>query len=107
MSDQILAALGDATRRAMFNKICRGPIPMSSLTKPLKISLAAVAQHIRVLENCGLVKTEKSGRKRICHIDTNGFTVLEKWIKERRATWEKRFDQFEEIAANETGMIDL
>jgi DNA-binding transcriptional ArsR family regulator len=60
---------------------------------PLKITLTAVVQHLQVLEESGLVHTEKVGRVRICRIETAGFYVLEQWIRDRRSLWERRLDR--------------
>jgi DNA-binding transcriptional ArsR family regulator len=58
-----------------------------------------VIQHLRVLEDSGLVRTEKTGRVRTCRIEPAGFKVLEQWVGERRATWERRFDRLGDLLA--------
>jgi hypothetical protein len=60
------------------------------------MTLAAVVQHIQVLEACGVVRTEKVGRVRTCRVETKALSAAEKWIHERRALWEHRFDLLEE-----------
>lgn len=71
------------------------PASVSDLAKPLDMTLAAVVQHVQVLEACGVVKTEKVGRTRICRVQPKALTAAEKWIQERRALWEHRFDLME------------
>jgi len=95
--DRIFHALGDPTRRAIVERLSRGPISVSSLAQPLSITLAAVVQHLQILEACGLVNTEKVGRVRTCSIEPAGLSVAEKWIKERRSIWEERFDRLGEL----------
>ena len=91
--DRVFHALGDPTRRAIVEKLSAGPVSVSRLAKPLDITLAAVVQHLQVLENSGLVQTEKIGRVRTCRIEPQGLTLAERWISERRTLWERRFDQ--------------
>src|SRR6202163_2737316 len=91
--DRVFHALGDPTRRAIMEKLSQGPISVSRLAAPLDITLAAVVQHLQVLEESGLVHTEKAGRVRTCHIEPAGFSVAERWIGDRRSIWERRFDR--------------
>lgn len=99
--DRVFHALGDPTRRAIVEKLSRGPVSVSLLAKPLDITLAAVVQHLQVLEESGLVQTEKIGRVRTCRIEPKGLSVAERWINERRALWEKRFDRLGELLAED------
>ena len=91
--DRVFHALGDPTRRALVERLSDGPVTVSGLAEPLAITLAAVVQHLQVLEKSGLVRTEKVGRVRTCRIESKGFTVAEQWIADRRALWERRFDR--------------
>lgn len=91
--DRVFHALGDPTRRAMVEKLSHGAVSVSSLAKPLDITLAAVVQHMQVLERSGLIRTTKVGRVRTCRIEPKGFTVVERWIEERRSLWERRLDR--------------
>ena len=91
--DRVFHALGDPTRRAMIEKLSKGPITVSRLAKPLDITLAAVVQHLQILEKSGLVRSEKVGRVRTCRIEAKGFSVVERWIADRRSLWETRFDR--------------
>ena len=92
-------ALGDPTRRAMLERLSDGPLSVSKLAEPLDISLTAVGQHLQVLEEVGLVRTEKVGRVRTCSLEPGGFAVLERWIKDRRSTWEQRLDRLGDLLA--------
>ncbi len=91
--NRVFHALGDPTRRAMVEKLSEGPVSVSSLAKPLAITLAAVVQHLQVLEKSGLVHTRKVGRVRTCRIEPRGLTVAERWISDRRSLWERRLDR--------------
>lgn len=96
--DRIFHALADRNRRALFDQLSKeGPISVSVLAKPLNITLAAVVQHVQILEESGLVQTEKSGRVRTCRIQPEGLSTIEQWIHERRSMWEQRFDRLEDL----------
>src|SRR5512132_117520 len=97
--DRIFQALGDPMRRTIVEKLSHGPITVSRLAEPLDISLAAVVQHLQVLEESGLVHTEKSGRVRTCRIEPAGFALLQQWIADRRTTWERRLDRLGDLLA--------
>lgn len=91
-AEPIFAALGDGTRRAIFRMVAGGPRSVSALAEALGITLTAVAQHLRVLEGCGLLSTRKLGRVRMCEIDGRGLAVLADWVALHRGIWEARFD---------------
>jgi DNA-binding transcriptional ArsR family regulator len=86
-------ALADPTRRAMVERLSKGPASVSELARPLPMSLPAVVQHLQVLEQSGLVTSRKVGRVRTCTLDTGAMTRVEKWINERRQGWEKKLDK--------------
>jgi len=96
-ANRVFHALGDATRRGIVERLSEGPISVSLLAKPLAITLAAVIQHLQVLEESGLVRTEKVGRVRTCRIEPAGLSAAEQWINDRRSSWEKRFDRLGEL----------
>jgi DNA-binding transcriptional ArsR family regulator len=89
---RVFNALGDPTRRAIVERVSEGPVSVSDLAKPLKMTLAAVVQHIQVLEAGGLVHTKKVGRVRTCALRAKGFDLASSWINARQSLWEKRLD---------------
>ena len=91
--DHMFEALADPTRRAIVERLSRGPASVSELAAPFPMSLPAVVQHLQVLERSGLVSTQKIGRTRSCTIDTGALSQVEKWINDRRVGWQQRFDQ--------------
>jgi DNA-binding transcriptional ArsR family regulator len=93
--------LGDPTRRAIVERLSEGPISVSQLAAPLAITLAAVVQHLQVLEESGLVHTEKVGRVRTCRMESSGLSVVERWIEDRRSMWERRLDRLGDLLAEE------
>jgi len=97
--DRVFHALGDPTRRAIVEKLSEGPLSVSKLAQPLDITLAAVVQHLQILERSGLVHTEKVGRVRTCRIEPIGLTLAEKWLNARRTLWQKRLDRLGALLA--------
>jgi DNA-binding transcriptional ArsR family regulator len=91
--DRAFQALGDPTRRAMLERLARGPASVSELKRPFVMSLPAVMQHLTVLEASGLVLSEKAGRVRTCRINPAALAQAEGWIAERRMEWERRLDR--------------
>ena len=91
--DRVFQALSDPGRRAMVERLCRGPASVSELARPLAMSLPAVVQHLQVLEASGLVRSEKSGRVRTCRLEPAALSLAEQWIDQRRTSWERRLDR--------------
>jgi DNA-binding transcriptional ArsR family regulator len=101
--DRVFHALGDPTRRAIVDMLSQGPRSVSRLAEPLQITLTAVAQHLQILEESGLVHTEKVGRVRTCRIEWTGFAVLKQWIDDHRSTWDRRLDRLGDVLAEDEG----
>ena len=91
--DRVFQALADPSRRAMVERLSRGPASVSELARPLDMTLAGVVQHLQVLEASGLVRSEKVGRVRTCRIEPSALAPAERWIGERRTSWERRLDR--------------
>lgn len=95
--DRVFYALSDPTRRHMLESLAREPASVSQLAAPFGMSLAAVVQHVQVLEECGVVRTEKVGRTRMCKLEPKSLSAAERWCRDRRALWEHRFDLLEKL----------
>ena len=91
--DRAYQALGDATRRALVERLTAGPATVSELARDQPMSLPAVMLHLKVLEQSGLVKSEKKGRVRTCAVVPAMLSEAERWITERRAMWERNLDR--------------
>jgi DNA-binding transcriptional ArsR family regulator len=87
------AALADGSRRSMVDRLSRGPATVKELAEPLTMSLPAVLQHLRVLEDSGVVRTEKVGRVRTCRIDPAALTAAEQWFADRCADLSGKLDR--------------
>lgn len=99
--DRVFYALGDPTRRAIVDMLSVRPHSVTKLAEPLNITLTAVAQHLQVLEEAGLARTEKVGRVRTCRIELAGFAALDRWIREHRSLWERRLDSLGDLLAED------
>lgn len=97
--DLAFQALSDPGRRAMVERLSRGPATVSELAAPLPMTLSAVVQHLKVLEEAGLVTSEKTGRVRTCTLDVAAMTQVELWVAERRRFWEQQYDNLEAYLA--------
>ena len=104
--DLMFQALADPSRRVMVERLTRGPASVSELAKPLAMSLPAVVQHLQVLETSGLVRSEKVGRVRTCHIEPKALRTAEHWIAERRTIWERRLDRLGHYLATQNDEPD-
>ena len=91
--DRLFHALADPARRAIVERLSRGPAPVSELARPLPMSLPSVMQHLGVLEAAGLVRSHKVGRVRTCAIEPQALSQAEQWINARRSEWEDRLDR--------------
>jgi len=103
--DRVFQALADPGRRLMLERLGRGPASVSELGRPLSMSLAAVVQHVQVLEASGLVRTQKLGRTRTCTLDPVVLRSAERWISERRTLVERRLDRLGEYLAETAGPL--
>ena len=95
--DRVFHALADPARRGMVERLSRGPASFSELAEPLDMSLPAVVQHLQVLQESGLVRSEKIGRVRTCRIEPKALQQAERWMAARRASWEQRLDRLGEF----------
>jgi DNA-binding transcriptional ArsR family regulator len=99
--DKVFRALADPTRRRIVERLGRGPASVSELAQPHEMTLAAVVQHLQLLEESGVIRTEKVGRVRTCRIEPAALSLAEKWFAERRALWKRKLDRLGELLAEE------
>ena len=99
MLDQAFQALADPTRRAVVERLCDGPASVSELAKPFAMTLAAVVQHVQVLEAAGLVPRRRSAGVRTVQIDSAGLRAAEEWLAARRTRVERDLDRLAALLA--------
>lgn len=93
--DRVFHALASPARRAIVERLLSGEATVGEVAEPLHMALPSVLQHVRVLEESGLVLTRKSGRERRCRLDTAVLTAAEGWLARQRAVWEGRLDRLD------------
>jgi DNA-binding transcriptional ArsR family regulator len=93
--DGIFRALGDPTRRRVVERLNRSPASASELARPFQMALPSLIEHLKVLESCGLVRSEKIGRVRTYQLAPEPLKLAENWLSQQRALWERRLDQFD------------
>ncbi len=93
--NHVFQALADPTRRAVLERLNQGPAAMSELARPFDMALPSFSQHLDMLENCGLVKSRKSGRVRTFRLAPRTLKAAEHWLAHQRTIWESRLDQLD------------
>lgn len=91
--DRMFQALADGTRRAMIERLVRSPASVSDLARPFDMTLPAVVQHLAVLEEAGIVTSQKIGRVRTVQLAPEAFTAAGSWIGEQRLPAERQLDR--------------
>src|SRR5947208_11292670 len=95
--DASFAALSDATRRGVLERLGRGDASISDLAGAFHMTLTGMRKHVGVLEHAGLVTTEKVGRVRTCRLGPRRLEDETAWIEEQRRLWDARFDVLEQV----------
>ena len=93
--DNVFQALADPTRRAVLARLTEGPASVSELARPFEMALPSFLQHLKVLEESGLVTSKKKGRVRTCEAQFAALSEAEEWIAHQRAVWEGRLDRLD------------
>jgi DNA-binding transcriptional ArsR family regulator len=94
--DAVFRALADPTRRRVLERLSRSPASVSELAEPFAMALPSFVQHLRLLEESGLVRSEKTGRVRTYQIAPRRLRLAENWLVRQRALWERRLDQLDD-----------
>ena len=101
--DRTFSALSDPTRRAILERLGRGPATIGELAEPFGMSLTGLRKHVHVLEAADLVVTQKVGRTRRCRLGPARLEDATRWIEEHRNLWERRLDRLEEYIGERKG----
>ncbi len=99
--DRVFSALANSTRREVMESLRAGPQSVSDLAAPHAMSLPSFMQHLRLLQDAGLVRSEKRGRVRMVEACKAPMLELESWLDEQRITWERRLDQLDNFVSKE------
>jgi len=98
--DLLFHALSDPTRRMMLKRLAAGPAPVTELAGPSGFKLPTILRHLSVLEEAGLVTTQKDGRVRSCAFQPAGLRPMTDWLEEQRKLWEGRLDRLDDYVMN-------
>ncbi|WP_336082785.1 ArsR/SmtB family transcription factor [Thalassospira sp. CH_XMU1448-2] len=104
--DTIFHALADPTRRAVVQRLAKGPAPVKELAEPYDMALPSFMKHLNVLEEAGLIASKKQGRVRTCSFNPDKLEAVEKWFDEQRALWASRFDNLDTLLSSLQGGND-
>jgi DNA-binding transcriptional ArsR family regulator len=99
--DDVFQALSDPTRRAVIDRLGRGPASVSELAEPFDMALPSFMRHVRVLEQGGWITTNKVGRVRTCTLDATPFSAVESWLERQQEIWEAHTDRLERFVTNQ------
>ena len=97
-TDLRFAALADPTRRAIVERLAKGPAPVSDLAAPFDMALPTILQHLKVLEAGGVIRSTKTGRVRTCTLDPAVLRGIEGWLAAQVHVWESRLDRLDALA---------
>lgn len=100
--DRIFAALADPTRRAILARLAQGETSVGELAQPFEMSLPAISKHLRVLERAGLLRQEKEGRIRRCHLLVEPLKDAAAWLDFYQQFWEGQFEALADYLQNST-----
>lgn len=95
--DSSFAALSDATRRGVLEQLCRADASITDLADRFQMTLTGMKKHVGVLEQAGLVTTEKVGRVRTCRLGQRRLDEEAQWIEQWRQLWDARFDALDQV----------
>ena len=90
-------ALGDGSRRAMVERLSRGPASVSELARPFEMALPSFMQHLGVLERAGIATSHKTGRTRVFQLAPGSLELASAWLATFRNHWERRLDQLDQL----------
>lgn len=96
--DHFFGALADPTRRAVIERLTKGPAAVTELAAPHDMALPTFLKHLKKLEAAGLVRSEKAGRVRTVHIEAAPLKAAEDWLARHRRMWEGRLDRLSSLA---------
>jgi DNA-binding transcriptional ArsR family regulator len=104
--DSVFRALADPTRRGVLERLSRSPGSVSELAAPFDMALPSFVEHLKILENCGLVQSRKSGRVRTYRLAPKRLKLAEDWLMKQRTIWERRLDQLDAYLLSLKGKMD-
>jgi len=99
MKQDIFQAIADPTRRAILTLIAVHALTPNAMAEKFEMSRQAVSKHIKVLQECGLIKPEPAGREIYYHFNAKKMQEIDKWLAQFRGMWESQFNQLDKVLA--------
>ena len=99
MKQDIFQAIADPTRRAILTLIAVHALTPNAMAEKFEMSRQAVSKHIKVLQECGLIKPEPAGREIYYHFNAKKMQEIDKWLAQFRSMWESQFNQLDKVLA--------
>ena len=100
MRRDVFQAIADPTRRAILGLLAANALTVNGIVEHFNVSRPAISKHIRILEECGLVKVKQQGRERYCEAKMAKLSEVDKWLAEYREQWEARLNRLEDYLAS-------
>jgi DNA-binding transcriptional ArsR family regulator len=97
--DRVTAAISDPTRRAIIDRLARGPARISDVAEPFPMSLTGFCKHVRVLERAGLVRRTRRGRENTLELSPEPLRAVAQWTLKYQQFWSERLDRLQEFFA--------
>jgi DNA-binding transcriptional ArsR family regulator len=93
----VFQAIADPTRRMIIHKLSQGPLNIAQIGEDFGMSRQAIAKHIKILNECGIVSMSQKGRQQVCEAQLNHLDEVTDWITESRKLWNQRFEKLDKF----------
>lgn len=97
MRRDVFQAIADPTRREIIGLLADSPQNLNAIAENFEVSRPAISQHIKLLEECGIIKIEQKGRERICYVQPRKIKEVDDWLQPYKKLWEDRFNQLDQV----------
>lgn len=94
MRRDVFQAISDPVRRRIVDLLAESPLTVNEVAAQFEVSRPAISRHLRILEECGVLRFEQQGRSRICSVEVDRLIPAFMWLEKYRQLWEARLDQF-------------
>ena len=93
----VFQAIADPTRRMIISKLAQGPLNITQIGEDFGMSKQAIAKHIKILNECGIISMSQKGREQICEAQLGSLNEVTNWVTESRKLWNQRFEKLDKF----------
>lgn len=93
----VFQAIADPTRRMIIHKLSEGPLNIAQIGKDFGMSRQAIAKHIKILSECGVISISQKGREQVCEAQLGRLNEVTDWVTESRKLWNQRFEKLDKF----------